>query len=97
MKRALILTTLTASLALGVAAAPAQADPRHKAWDRIEDRIDRRESRLDRQVNHGPRDRIEDRVDRWEDRRDRAGKPVPRFVNRWERRSWYRRWGHHGT
>lgn len=62
-------------------------------WDRIEDRIDRRENRLDERVTHGPRDRIEDVVDRWEDRRDRAGKPVPRRINRHERRSWFRRWG----
>ncbi|MFV2052226.1 hypothetical protein [Aliiroseovarius sp. YM-037] len=62
-------------------------------WDRIEDRIDRRENRIDERVTHGRRDRIEDVVDRWEDRRDRAGLPTPGRINRHERRSWIRRWG----
>ena len=39
--------------------------------DYIEDRIDRREDRRDRAVNHGPRDRLEDRIDRRENRWDR--------------------------
>ncbi len=39
--------------------------------DRIEDRVDRRESRRDEAVDHGPLDVIEDVLDRREDRRDR--------------------------
>ncbi len=39
--------------------------------DHIEDRIDRREDRRDRAVNHGPLDRLEDRLDRRENRWDR--------------------------
>ena len=47
-------------------------------WDRVEDRldrreniIDRREDRRDRAVNNGPLDRLEDRVDRLENIQDR--------------------------
>ncbi|MHA7858844.1 MAG: hypothetical protein ACX94D_12230 [Henriciella sp.] len=47
-------------------------------WDRVEDRIDRRENvidrredRRDRAVNNGPLDRVEDRVDRLENVQDR--------------------------
>ncbi len=47
-------------------------------WDRVEDRIDRRENiidrredRRDRAVNNGPLDRLEDRVDRLENIQDR--------------------------
>ena len=47
-------------------------------WDRVEDRldrrenvIDRREDRRDRAVNNGPLDRLEDRVDRLENVQDR--------------------------
>ncbi len=90
-----VITSSVVALAL-IASAPAEAGnggKKHHAWDRIEDRIDRRESRLDRQVTHGPRDRFEDRVDRWEDRRDRLNKPTPRFVKRAERRSWKKRGG----
>ena len=93
MKRIVILNICAAALAAGFLAEPAAAGPKHKVWDRIEDRIDRRESYLDRQVDYGRRDRIEDRIDRWEDRRDRQGKPTPRFVRKWERKSWKRRWG----
>ena len=71
---------------------PAAAGPR-QVWDRIEDRIDRRESILDERVDHGRRDVIEDRLDRIESRRDRAGKPSPRWISAWERRSWRARWG----
>ncbi len=60
--------------------------------DRLEDRLDRIESRRDERVDHGRRDVIEDRVDRWESRRDRANKPSPRFISRWERRSIRARW-----
>ncbi len=79
------IVAITAPLALAEGLTP------RERWDRIEDRIDRAESRRDRQVTLGPRDLIEDRIDRWEDRRDRLDKPRPRFVNRWERRSWQRR------
>ena len=47
-------------------------------WDRVEDRldrreniIDRREDRRDRAVNNGPLDRLEDRFDRLENIQDR--------------------------
>ena len=47
-------------------------------WDRVEDRldrreniIDRREDRRDRAVNNGPLDRLEDRIDRLENIQDR--------------------------
>ena len=47
-------------------------------WDRVADRLDRRENILDRRedrrvraVNNGPLDRLEDRVDRLEDIQDR--------------------------
>lgn len=93
MKQTVITTALIAALSLGLTSAPVQAGHKHKAYDRIEDRIDRRESYLDRQVDNGRRDRIEDRIDRREDYRDRQGKHSPRFVNRWERRSWKRQWG----
>ncbi len=83
-------TVIAAALTLTVLSQPAAAGPR---WDRLEDRIDRRESILDERVDHGRRDVIEDRFDRIESRRDRAGKPSPRFISRWERRSWRKRWG----
>ena len=91
MFRAIPMTAATL-FALGLATT-ADAGPRN-AWDRLEDRIDRRESILDERVDHGRRDVIEDRIDRWESRRDRAGKKSPRFINRWESRSWRKRWGH---
>ncbi len=75
-------------------AASAADTPRSEIRDRVENRLDRIESRRDERVDHGPRDVIEDRIDRWEDRRDYADKPVPRKVNRWERRSWRWRLGH---
>ncbi|WP_159808189.1 hypothetical protein [Litoreibacter roseus] len=55
--------------------------------DRLEDRADRRENRIDRAVDNGPLDRLEDRVDRREDRRDRLGIKGSRAVDRHERRS----------
>jgi len=87
--KSLILAT-TALVLIGMTL-PAAAGSNHPKWDRIEDRIDRLENRRDERVNHGPRDRIEDRLDRWEDRRDRNGKPVPKFMHRWERHSWKHR------
>ncbi len=93
MKIYFTASVLVVGMMVGVPAQAADYPNKHRAWDRIEDRIDRRESRLDRRVTHGPRDRFEDRVDRWEDRRDRMNKPVPKKVRQWERRSWKRRWG----
>ena len=86
---ALIAASITAATLVND---PAQAGPR-QVWDRVEDRIDRRESIRDERVDLGRRDVIEDRFDRIESRRDRAGKPSPRFINAWERRSWRKRWG----
>lgn len=85
----LALTITAATLAAVALPATAANGP----WDRLEDRLDRRESYLDRQVTHGLKDRIEDWVDRVEDRRDRADKPVPAVLRRWERRSIIRRLG----
>lgn len=84
------LTTLT--LIVAVTAGPALAQNGGGILDRIEDRIDRRESLRDEAVTLGPRDRLEDIIDRRESRRDRAGLDSPRFINRWERRSWRRIW-----
>ena len=90
MIKAVTIVAITGFMAVN---APANAATKAGVWDRIEDRVDRRESYRDRQVTHGPKDRFEDRVDRWEDRRDRAGKSTPRVVNRWERRSIKKRFG----
>ena len=90
MYRTLIATTAL-TLTLALLSSEAQAGGGLK--DRIEDRIDRRESIRDERVDHGRWDVIEDRIDRRESRRDRAGLTSPRFVHRWERRSWKRRWG----
>ena len=87
-------TTITAATLLTLGLAQAASADHYRFKDRLEDRIDRRESILDERVDHGRWDVIEDRVDRWESRRDRAGKPSPRFISRWERRSWRKRWGH---
>ena len=86
---ALIAASITAAT---LVTDPTQAGPR-QVWDRVEDRIDRRESIRDERVDLGRRDVIEDRFDRIESRRDRAGKPSPRFISAWERRSWRKRWG----
>ena len=91
MKHILILAT-AGLMTIGLTDM-AQANQHSGEFDRLEDRIDRRESIRDERVDHGRRDVIEDRVDRWESRRDRAGKPTPRFINAWERRSWKKRWG----
>ncbi len=87
------LKILTAAL-LGSVLIAGAAEANHRVWDRIEDRIDRAENRIDERVTWGPRDRIEDVIDRWEDRRDYRNLPRPRWINRHERRSWHRRWGH---
>ncbi|MBT8456188.1 MAG: hypothetical protein KJO15_08815 [Alphaproteobacteria bacterium] len=86
----LILTTSAIALGLGVSLAPAFAAD-GKIIDRIEDRIDRRESIRDEAYNRGPLDVIEDRLDRRESIRDRAGIETTGPVDRWERRK-IRRW-----
>jgi len=80
---------IATSLALILASTPVVAADGF--WDRLEDRIDHRESIRDQAVDHGPRDVIEDRLDRLESRADRAGYDRPTRVDRWERRS-LRRW-----
>lgn len=93
MKRTTTLLIIATMVALpGVSS----ADARSGVLDRVEDRIDRREDRIDRQTDNGPLDRFEDRVDRRESRRDRRGIEGPRFVDRWERRSWRRIWRANG-
>ena len=80
----IILTTsaiaLGASLLFGQSA---DAGP----LDRIEDRLDRWESRIDERHDFGRRDVIEDRLDRLESRADRAGFERPGRIDRIERRS----------
>ncbi|MEO1137850.1 MAG: hypothetical protein AAFW87_00200 [Pseudomonadota bacterium] len=87
--------TLTLSVAALIAVGAAQsghADTYNSRLDRLENRVDRRESIRDERVDLGRHDVIEDRIDRRESVRDRAGKPTPRVVNRWERRSWRAHW-----
>ncbi|MEO0342310.1 MAG: hypothetical protein AAF198_02625 [Pseudomonadota bacterium] len=62
----LILTAVAVSL---LGASTAMATPL-RYFDRLEDRADRYEDRIDRRVTYGPRDRIEDRVDLLENRVD---------------------------
>ena len=90
MKSVLLITAI--AMTGSVLSEPAQAGPR-QTWDRVEDRIDRRESIRDERVDLGPRDVIEDRLDRIESRRDRLGKRSPARISAWERRSWKKRWG----
>lgn len=87
----IIALTLAAAVAATTLPVAAEAGPRHR-WDRIEDRIDRRESRIDERVDLGRRDVIEDRIDRWEDRLDYRGIEWTPRIDRHERRSWWRRW-----
>lgn len=88
MKRVMIMVAVFTVTTLPV---PALANE-HVNLDRFEDRIDRLESRRDERVDHGARDVFEDRVDRWESRLDRAGHDNTPRLDRWERRSWARRW-----
>lgn len=82
-----ILAVTTMSLS----AAPAFADG-HVNWDRVEDRVDRVESRRDERVDYGRRDVIEDHVDRAESVLDRNGIEYTPRMDRAERRSFWRRW-----
>ncbi len=91
------ILTAVCIVAVAATAVPSLAEARDRGGirDRVEDRIDRRESIRDERVDLGPRDVIEDRLDRRESRRDRAGFDTPRPIDRWERISWRRIWGNH--
>lgn len=89
----IILTTL--AISMGLAITPAMAADGNRI-DRIEDRIDRRESIRDERVDYGPLDVIEDRLDRRESIRDRAGFDAPRPIDRHERRKITRWWRANG-
>ncbi|MEM9709425.1 MAG: hypothetical protein AAF871_11605 [Pseudomonadota bacterium] len=80
----------TGVIALGIALQGAAAEAGR--LDRIEDRIDRAESIIDRQTDNGRLDRIEDRIDAAESVADRRGFDRPRRIDRVERRSWRRLW-----
>jgi len=88
-----VRTTMTVLL-FSLVAVPALAHHRGGPLDRLEDRIDRRESIIDERVDHGPLDVLEDKIDRIESRRDRRGFRTPPALNRAERRSWRRIWRH---
>jgi len=92
--KSMVILAAAAVTGLGLAT-PAQADTRAERLDRLEDRIDRRESIRDERFDRGPLDVIEDKIDRRESRRDRLGKPTSRVVDRWERRSVRARFGRH--
>ena len=66
MKRTFALAAFAALIA-----APAFANPLWWSADRVEDRLDRRESVIDRRVDRGPLDMAEDRLDAIESRLDR--------------------------
>lgn len=68
----IIAAGLAGALMSVAAAAPADAHRAHHrpCWDRIEDRLDRRESRIDERHDWSRRDVREDRRDRRESRRD---------------------------
>lgn len=85
----LLMTAAAMAVGFAVTAEDAAAGP----WDRIEDRIDRRESVVDRQADTGPLDVIEDRIDAVESIADRRGIEGPRWIDRRERRAWWRLWG----
>jgi phage shock protein A len=81
------------AIALGLAVTATQTSA--GSLDRLEDRIDRRESVIDRQTDNGRLDRIEDRIDRRESIADRRGRDFTPRINRHERRSWRRLWRNH--
>ncbi|EBA12015.1 hypothetical protein [Roseobacter sp. CCS2] len=91
MKRSITMLALATVIALPATTLPAVADS-HINLDRVEDRIDRRESRRDERVDLGRRDVIEDRIDRVESVLDRRGIENTPRIDRQERRSWVRRW-----
>lgn len=76
----IVLTSV--AIGLGILATDIQAGPA----DRLEDRIDRRESVIDRQTDNGRLDRIEDRIDAVESAADRRGIERWRRIDRHERR-----------
>ena len=90
MKRTFALAAFIA-----LTAGPALAD--HVWWraDRVEDRLDHRESVIDRRVDHGLADVIEDRIDAIEGRLDRRNIAVLPHFDRHERRTIRIRVGHH--
>ncbi len=90
-----LVTLITLTIVGTSMTGPAPAETRTERLDRLEDRIDRRESIRDERFDRGPLDVIEDRIDRRESHRDRLDKPTSRVVNRWERRSIRARFGQH--
>ena len=82
MKRTFALAAFATLLA-----APALANPLWWSADRIEDRLDRRESIIDRRVDRGPLDVAEDRLDAIEGRLDRRDIVVVRHPHWHERRT----------
>ena len=90
MKRSLAIVAL-----IGLTATPALAN--HGWWraDRLEDRLDHRESVIDRRVDHGLADVLEDRLDAIESRLDRRNLAVLPHFDRHERRTIRIRVGHH--
>lgn len=88
----ILMTTTAVGLGFAVLASDASAGP----LDRLEDRIDRRESVIDRQVDNGRLDVIEDRLDTAESIADRRGIERTPRIDRVERRSWRRIWGGNG-
>lgn len=88
----ILMTTAAIGLGFSVLAGDANAGP----LDRFEDRNDRRESVIDRQVDTGRLDVIEDRLDTVESIADRRGIERTPRIDRVERRSWRRIWGGDG-
>ena len=66
MMKPILLATLASSMLITTAAT---AGP-WRIYDRLEDRADRYEDRIDSRVTYGKRDLVEDRVDRFENRID---------------------------
>ncbi|MEL7107193.1 MAG: hypothetical protein AAGM21_14820 [Pseudomonadota bacterium] len=89
----IFMTTAALAVGFAVTAIDAHAGP----LDRLEDRVDRRESVIDRQVDNGRLDVIEDRIDRAESVADRRGIERTPRIDRIERRSWWRIWGNTGS
>ena len=82
MRRFLLAAVIAAGAV--TAAVPASAKPEHPiVRDRVEDRLDRIENRIDHRHTWGVRDRVEDRIDRREDRFDRRHDGGFTAVDRW--------------